>query len=146
MIYSAIAAAYSALSPVPASLTIAAALLNAQAASLTVDVPAAAVRDYLLTTGEWGSLMLAIAPGSIASTAIQAIVLSLKTLVDTGATIHATIPAVQTSAKAWLGDLQSASLISTTTVAGLEALWTQTASVWPQILSVGDLQTALGML
>ena len=144
--YAVIHGAYQALSPAPATLADAVAVMNAQTQPASVNVPATAVRDYLLTTGEWGALMLAIQPGSTATQQVQGIILSLKTLVDTGATVQSSIAVVRSSVTGWLGAMQTAGLLSAATVAALEAMWTQNVPVWSPPLTVGDLQTALGVL
>ena len=144
--YAAIKSAYAALSPAPATLTDAVAALNAQTQAASVDVPASAVRDYLSVTGEWGALMLAIQSGSTATAQVQGIIQSLNTLVASNATVQSSNATVRSSVTAWLGALQSASLLSSSTVAALEAMWTQNLPVWSPPLTVGDLQTALGMI
>lgn len=140
--YAQIKTAYQALSPLPATLTDAVNQLNAQTASGYVDVPAAAIRDVLLTTGEWGGLVVASSAATTAS-GIAAIIESLRTLVTTNGTVRATQAAVRSKVPSWLGDLQTAGLLASGTVSALEGMMTATLPVWAPALQVADLQTAL---
>lgn len=137
-------AAYNAISPAPASDQAAADTLNAQTVTVTVNVPATSVRDYLLTTGEWGALMVQIQPGTTATATIQGIIHMLKTLVDTNAIVQATVPQVQASVSGWLSQLQSAGLLAASTVTALEAMWSVTGPKWVPTISAADIASITG--
>ena len=138
-----LAAAFNALTPTPASLVAACGVLNAQEnPASAVDVPATAVRDVLATTGEWGGLMVAIKPNSTVASGVQAVVENLKTLVDTGAVLRTSQPAIQTAAQQSLNVLLSAGLIASGTTTLLEGLWAGSATpIWtPEVVLPAHLQ------
>ena len=137
-----LATAFNALSPVPATLVAGCAALNAQTTpAVAIDVPATWVRDTLAQTGEWGALMVAIDPGTTATTQVRAVIHNLKILVDTNATFKTSQTAIQQDVTASLSGLQSAGLIASTTVTACEALWAGSPQpVWPETIIPAHLQ------
>ncbi len=122
--YAEIAAAYHALSPVPASLTAAAATLNAQTVADAVDTDGGAMRGVLYTrapAGQPSSLerVMSVAGGQATVstpapgyTVAQVVVLAqtLAGILQRGDPFPMTIPAVATKAASDLGVLMASKL------------------------------------
>ncbi len=155
--YAQIKAAYQALSPAPATLADAAATLNAQTATSTTplaSVPVAAVHGVLLLsqTYDWAKIEtqagLPYSAGWPSTPAAgDGLIAAAKNAV-TLATSQVTMvqPADWSAFLASLSALQSAGVVSAASLSAVEALATYTQPAWSPALTVGDLQTALGMI
>ena len=148
-------AAYTALSPAPATLAAAAATLNAQTVTTTVDVPVQAVSGYLEAVGKLAAIeAFATSPPSGASaaaiTAAQELMFALKDpqSVPIFQMTNSTIASAVTS---WLAALVSPGTgvtapIDATDQAAILALSTPTVPVWQPAVTAGDIQTALALV
>ncbi len=145
-------AAYSALSPTPASLEAAATALNAQTTTVTVPVPIASVAAYLGLVGKLGAIeAFAKTPPSGASAQAVAAAQGLWEMIQSPAAFppfDMPNPTVAASVEAMLAALVSPGTgvtapINSTDQANILALAQQTVPVWQPALKVGDIQTAL---
>ncbi len=139
--------AYQTLSPTPASITAAAATLNAQTTTATVDVPVQSVAAYLGVSGKLASLVAwASAPPSGASTAeivaAQSLVFALMHP-QTFPVFAMTVPSINTAMQGWLSDLVTAGVLATADQAAILALSTPTVPIWQPALLPSDIQNAL---
>lgn len=141
-------AALEELSPTPADNVEATSVINAQTLVLSAqDVPTQAVLAYLLTTGEWGAVEAASQPGSGAPDQIKVISINLvRTCTTPAITVFQTSDAqVHSVISAALGGLQTAGLISATSIAALTAMIQPTVPRWDPPVTVNDVATAKGV-
>ena len=148
-------AAYSAISPTPASLEAAATTLNAQTTTVTVPVPIASVAAYLGLVGKLGALeAFATSPPSGASTQAVAAAQGLWEMIQSPAAFppfdmpDATVAA---EVEAMLSALVSPGTgvtapIDSTDQATILGLATQTVPAWQPAVTAGDVQTALALV
>lgn len=143
--------AYASLSPVPATLTEAAATLNAQTQTVTVNVPVQSIAGYLGSQNKLvGFLEWAASPPTGASaTAVNAAKALADAIQDSGA-----LPIFQMTNSAIAANMENdlAALVSpgtgvtgpitATDQAAILALASQTVPVWQPPIQPADLQTA----
>ncbi len=146
--YAALKTAYQAITPAPAELTAACATLNAQTVDVAADLATTDVDRVLVPTGEmYAVTQLAAKATSGASPPTaedQAIVAAWNVvrMLTQWQTIQTSNATLAGQVKAALSGLVAAGVVSSASVAALEALMTQTVPVWQPALTVGDLQTA----
>ena len=146
-------AAYSALSPTPASLEAAATALNAQTTTVTVPVPIASVAAYLGLVGKLGAIeAFATSPPSGASAQAVAAAQGLWEMISSPSAFppfdmpDATVAA---EVEAMLAALVSPGTgvtapIDSTDQATILGLASQTMPVWQPPVEVPDLETVVG--
>ena len=146
-------AAYSALSPAPASLEAAATALNAQTTTVTVPVPIASVAAYLGLVGKLGAIeTFATSPPSGASAQSVAAAQGLWEMISSPAAFPSfEMPdtTVATAVEAMLAALVSPGTgvtapIDITDQATILGLASQTVDVWQPPVEVPDLETVVG--
>ena len=144
-------AAYAALSPVPAALTEAAASLNAQTQTVTVDVPVQSIAGYLGSQNKLVSFLewAAAPPSGASAAAVNAAKALADAIQDSGA-----LPIFQMTNSTIAANMENdlAALVSpgtgvtgpitATDQAAILALASQTVPVWEPPIQPADLQTA----
>ena len=146
--YAEIAAAYKALSPVPASLADAAETLKAQTVPAVLDITTAAIDSVIVPTGEaYAITALGAKPLSGASPPTpedQVIIAAwnVNRMLTQLTTIATSIPAVLAPVQAALSGLQSAGVLSAASAAAILALINVQVPKWQPPIAAGDLQTA----
>ncbi|MDE2468985.1 MAG: hypothetical protein KGL35_09655 [Bradyrhizobium sp.] len=137
-----LAAAFNALSPVPSTLDAAAKLLNAQTATVTVDVPLDAVEGYLLVNGisvaaaDWLAANAATnVPVANAIRSLQALIASPR-LQSVAMTDAATNMAVTNMT----GAMVSVGVMTAAQQAALLAMAKASVPAWQPALQIADLQ------
>lgn len=149
--YDALAQAWAALSPVPATDLEAADLLNAQTRTLPPqDIPVGVVKNTYLLSGEWFPITQLAKretsgtnPPTDADMAIIAAFLTVETLNSGRTTAIATSrDDVWVRVNQLIGALVAAGVVSTETYNALAALRTPAVPLWPVILTEHDVAAA----
>ncbi len=148
--YAEIAAAYRALSPVPASLAAAAATLNAQTVPAVLDVTTAAIDSVIVPTGEAYAITAlgakALSGASPPTSGDQVIIAAwnVNRMLTQLQTIATSNPAVLTPVQNALSGLQSAGVLSSASAAAILALINVTVPKWQPALTTRDIWLAIG--
>ena len=147
--YAQLAAAYNALSPVPASLAAACDIFKAQNTTLTGQPIAVAGAFGVLETstdGEWAKVVLrsrgtlsGASPPTAADLAVSAAIEAVALFETAGAVITA---AEWPLAQSWLSDLEAVGDVSAGSISAIAALATVVVPTWQPAVTPGDLQTA----
>ncbi len=151
--YAALKSAIASLSLMPVGNAAIAAAINAENDSpTTVDIQSSAVEAIVVPTGEFYAIYQASlkAPsGASPPTAADQVIAgawNFYRMLNQWTTVSTSQAPVLAGVKAALGGLEAAGLISTNSVAAIEALWVSTPPLWVPAVTVGDVQTALGTL
>ena len=147
-----LAAAFNALSPVPATLSAGCVTLNAQTTSQTVNIAWPAIRDVLMNDFDWGALtQVAETPvggtlpaGAVQTVAIQAAAMALRECCIYGGTFAASNTTDWNKLVAAANLLTPANVgaISSASASAVVALRTAVVPTWSPPVQVAQLQSA----
>ena len=125
-------------------ITAAAAALNAQTTTETVDVPISAVEGYLLINGILPAMQAWAAAHPADTTGVLAVIESIQALVSapTLQAVAMSDPATNAAVTKMLGALTAAGLMTSAQEATVLAMATATVPIWQPTITPGDIQTA----